>query len=151
MNVDDFITYLDGVVDNIEKAEVKGLSQCGEHLRGNIVKGIRDQKHGFEPLKEETLKAKADTKRKRGGETIGKGSSLILIDKSDYVSSFSSNVDRAKKSVIVGTDHDQGRALEFGYEPRNLPARPHIGPALDESIPGFETILTDVLQEAFEE
>lgn len=150
MNINDFIGKLDEFVENIDKVEVKALSRCGEHLRGNIIKGIRDQKFDFAPLKDETIKAKQNKNRKRGGETIGKGSSLILIDKSDYVSSFTSSVDEAEKKVAVGTNEPQGRALEFGYEANNLQARPHIEPALDESIPGFKDILVEVLPEVFE-
>ncbi len=122
------------------------LYRSGEIVRKNIVKGIRDQKYKslWPALKENTLKAKTNSKR----ANKGKGSSLILIDKGDYLSSFAV----AKKSteeVHVGSNHPQSRALEFGYEKNNIPARPHVLPAFEDSKSELETELTSAIGDVF--
>ena len=115
----------------IEKLE-DSLERGGEIIRKNIVKGIRNQEFNFAPLKPSTVAAKSKP-RMRSGHQIPAGSSLILVDQGDYLSS----VTTVKKDgeVLVGTNHPQGRRLEFGYEPAGQEARPHFEPGLNKSEP----------------
>ena len=107
---------------HIKKHIGNALEISGEVVRAKIVKGISRQSFDFVALADSTI----ERKRK-----LGK-SPLTLVENSDYVSSFA--VDRIKwDEVLVGTTMPQGRALEFGFASRNLPARPHVGPALEDS------------------
>jgi len=99
------------------------LEVGAEIVRANIIKGIRDQKYSFAPLSQRTK----EYKQKKGL------SPLILIAEGDYMASFATKA-VSWDEVHIGSNHPQSRALEFGYEPRGLPARPHVGPAMMDSI-----------------
>ncbi|MCL2154046.1 MAG: phage morphogenesis protein [Leptospirales bacterium] len=144
---DDFIKKLNNAGTLLKENMENALMVSGEIVRGNIVKGIRGQKYNFVPLAPATLKAKSKP-RKRGKYTIRAGSRLTLVDQSDYVASFA--VEKKDwDEVQVGTNHPQGRALELGYAPRNLPARPHVAPAFEESIDVVQKTLQDALSGVF--
>jgi hypothetical protein len=131
---DKFIKMKD--INVAKKLEVV-TEQCGEIIRGDIIKAIRDQKIQGPPLKKETREAKSKPRyrtsiRKDGTKVkrrVPSGSDKRLIDQGDYMSSFVSEKIRYDK-VRIGTNHPQARALEKGYAPRNLPARPHVDPAV---------------------
>ncbi len=130
-------------LENIERAMQDhmgdALETAGELLRGNIVKGIRNQKFDFAPLAESTKKTKIRDNK----------SPLILIREGDYLASFAVKREGWDK-VHVGSNHPQGRALEHGYEPGNLPARPHVAPALGESAEEILDTLGNGLATVFE-
>jgi hypothetical protein len=110
------------------------LEIAGEVVRGNIVKGIRDQKWNFKPLAESTLKKKKERQ--------------ILIETSDYVNSFAVQK-TSNLEVQVGTVEPRARALEFGREEVNLPPRPHVGPGFRDSKNEVAKILGDGFAGAF--
>ena len=62
-----------------------------------------------------------------------KRNSLILVNFGDLSSSIEV-VRRGPGDWEVGTNHVAARAHEFGYKPRNLPARPFFLPAFEDSI-----------------
>ena len=127
-----FDSFLGGLHHEITEKLEGTLERGGEIIRKNIVKGIRNQEFNFEPLKPATVAAKSKP-RVRSGHQIPAGSSLILIDQGDYLSSITS----VKKDgeILVGTNHPQGKRLEFGFEPTGQVARPHFQPGLDASEP----------------
>jgi hypothetical protein len=146
-NIDNLINRLNNMGTLVRREMERPLMIAGEIVRANIVKGIRGQKFDFAPLSPVTKEAKSKP-RKRGGFTISAGTDGILMDQTDYVGSFAvEQIDWDE--VHVGTDHPQGRALEHGYEPRNLPARPHVAPALEESRDKIEEKLGDAFKEIF--
>ncbi len=132
---------------NIVKQMDNALVTAGEVVRRNIVKGIQEQRIEGPSLKSTTLEAKSKP-RKRGKDTIPSGSNLKLIDQGDYVSSFATE-QVSETEVHVGSNHDQARALEFGYAPRNLPARPHVGPAVERSMDEMGEVLRESFEGAF--
>lgn len=105
---------------NIPFADAIGqtVGRCAELVRGQIVKNIRDQKIEGPDLK-------ASTWRKKKG-------SQKLIEEGDYLSSYATK-QISNTEAHVGSNHPQARALELGYEPRNLDPRPHVGPAFEEA------------------
>lgn len=122
------------------------LEIAAEAVCANVVKGIRDQKWDMEPLKPETLEAKS--KHRGGKDPKPPGSNLILIDQADYLASFTTEK-VSWDEIHVGSNHDQARALEFGYEPRNLPARPHFHPGIEESVEEFLDIIGEGFRSMF--
>lgn len=141
-----FGDFLGGVHDKMTTELGNALERSGEIVRKNIVKGIRDQSFGFAPLKPRTMEAKL-SQRIRSGHIIGPGSSLILIDQGDYLASFT--VVAKNSEVMIGTNHPQARALEFGYEPRNLVARPHCEPGLKQSEEEVKEEMAAAFRECF--
>lgn len=137
-NIDDLINRLNNMGTLVRREMERPLMIAGEIVRANIVKGIRGQKFDFAPLAEATIERK---KQKNYSD-------LILIAQGDYVASFAVE-QQDWDEVHIGTNHAQGRALEHGYEPRNLPARPHVAPALEESRDKIEEILGDAFKEIF--
>lgn len=137
-NIDDLINRLNNMGKIVQQEMRRPLRIAGEIVRTNTVKGIRGQKFNFKPLAESTIEQK---KRK-------KYSNLILIAQGDYMASFAVE-QKDWNDVQIGTNHAQGRALEFGYKPRNLPARPHLGPAFDESQDKIGEILNEAFQGIF--
>jgi hypothetical protein len=138
-NIDVLINRLNDMGSILKKNMERPLLIAGEVVRTNIVKGIRGQKYNFKPLAPSTVEQKARQKH----------SNLILIAQGDYMGSFTVE-QRDWDEVHIGTNHNQGRALEFGYKPRNLPARPHVGPGLEESREKIKDILEDGFKQVFE-
>jgi HK97 gp10 family phage protein len=137
-NIDNLINRLNNMGTLVRREMERPLLIAGEIVRANIVKGIRGQKFDFAPLAESTIERK---KQKNYSD-------LILIAQGDYVASFTVEQEDWDE-VHIGTNHAQGRALEFGYEPRNLPARPHVAPALEASREKVEEKLGEAFKEIF--
>lgn len=135
-NIDDLIGRLAGLSTVVRKRMERPLMVSGEVVRANIVKGIRGQKFNFAPLKPATVERKQ----------LKNKSSLILISEGDYMASFAVEQKRWDE-VQIGTNHKQGRALEFGYKPRRLQKRPHVAPALKAS----EKKIHELLEQGFKE
>ena len=59
-------------------------------------------------------------------------------------------VDRSELpfAIEIGTELVYGRAHELGYPPRNLPARPFLGPAVEDVAPKFETFFFNAVMRA---
>jgi len=122
--------------NSMEKHMGDALERGAEIVRGYIVKGIRDQSLGHTPLKPATLARKAKKSQ----------SDLILIAEGDYIASFATDKE-AWDTVHVGTNFPQSRAMEHGYEPAGIPARPHVEPALEASIEEYLEELQSGLSE----
>lgn len=137
-NIDNLINRLNNMGTLVRREMERPLLIAGEIVRANIVKGIRGQKFDFAPLVESTIERK---KQKNYSD-------LILIAQGDYVASFAVEQEDWDE-VHIGTNHAQGRALEMGYEPRNLPARPHVAPALEASREKVEEKLGEAFKEIF--
>ncbi|MDI7213781.1 phage morphogenesis protein [Leptospira santarosai] len=106
--------------DKLSKVQDKNATL----VQANIIKGIRSQKYksGWPELSEATKERK---------EKQGK-SPLTLIEDGEYSASYEI-VTIDDSTTIVGTNSIQARALERGFETKNIPARPHVGPALEDS------------------
>ncbi len=137
-NFDRLLDILGDFRERMEDTMAGPLEEAGEVVRAHIVKGIRDQKWAWPPLAPSTVERKA----------LKKQSPLTLIAEGDYFASFTTERVRWDE-VHVGTNHPQGRALEFGYGPRALPPRPHMGPALEESREEVAEVLEAGYQEVF--
>ncbi|TAL31584.1 MAG: phage morphogenesis protein [Spirochaetes bacterium] len=137
-NFDRLMELLENFKEHMEDKMASPLEEAGEIVRKNIVKGIRDQKWLMPPLA-----AKTGLRKAKLGH-----SPLILIAKGDYFASFTTERIRWDE-VHVGTNHPQGRALEFGYAPRGLPARPHMTPALEESMPEVMEVIEEGYRKVF--
>jgi len=139
-----FDDFLGGLSDRVSNGMADGLERSGEIVRKNIVKGIRNQEFNFAPLKPSTIEAKSKP-RNRAGHSIPAGSNLILIDQGDYLSSITAV--RKGDEELIGTNHPQGRRLEFGDETNGQEARPHFEPGLAKS----EDEVKEELMESFKE
>ncbi|EMN91083.1 phage virion morphogenesis protein [Leptospira weilii] len=103
-------------------------------LQALITKGFRDQKYvsQYEALHPETIARKA----KKGFDPRF----LIEGDKSkseDLWKSFEVAT-LGKYEAVVGTNAKYARAHEFGYEAGGIPARPVLGPSIDEGYEQFK-------------
>lgn len=129
----------------------RAVARTAHVVRSRTVKGIGGEyQMDFAPLSERYARWK---KRHRG-------SNLILVSGirrgkkqqvgGNYRNSFA--VEKRREGVYeVGSNHPQARALEMGYEPRNLPARPHLTRALDESRDDYRREVLGALQRAFQD
>lgn len=124
-NIDKLLNILGGLNSHIQNHMGDALERAGEIVRKHVVTGIRDQRWPMPPLAARTIDRKMKLRQSR----------LILIARGDYFASFA--VARVSwDEVHMGTNHAQGRRLEFGYPPGSkdiTPSRPHVGPALDDS------------------
>lgn len=115
---DTFSAALKAAQGGFEKVMDEATEKNAFLLQANVVKGLRHQTRDHIELKGETLKYK-------------KGSQ-ILVEEGDL--SGSVEVEKVKNGVYeVGTNRPDALAHEFGFEKRNLPARPYFAPAIEES------------------
>ncbi|GAB4220026.1 MAG: hypothetical protein Kow00102_05730 [Spirochaetota bacterium] len=134
----DFFDNAKHIDTHIREHMGNALETAAEIVRANVVKGIRDQRYPFAPLAQRTK----EYKQMKGL------SPLILIAEGDYLASFTTKK-VSWDEVHIGSNHPQSRALEFGYEPRGLPARPHLGLALAESTHDVMSTLRDAFATMF--
>lgn len=133
------------LVDEMDKA----INRTAHNVRSRTVKGIGGEyQSSFAPLSERYARWKA---RRRG-------SNLILVSGvrggkkqqigGNYRNSFA--VEKVESGVYaVGSNYPQARALEKGYAKRNLPARRHLGRAVDESIPDLKREVLEASKRTF--
>jgi phage gpG-like protein len=118
-----------GALDKLSKAGPRlqnATMKNASILHRNMVTGIRRQKYmtnsiqNWAPLSDKYL---ASQKKRNSVSRVNEGdlSSSIDIHQHD------------KDAYEVGTNHVAALAHEFGYEPKNLPERPYMRPAMDES------------------
>lgn len=109
-------------------------------LQANITKGIRSQKYAtsWPSLSEKT---KARKKRERL-------SPLILIAHGEYSSSYEIRK-HDSETYEVGTNAPQARAQELGYEAGGIKERPHVRPAMKDSIEPIKENYLKAISEIF--
>ncbi|AXR68240.1 phage morphogenesis protein [Leptospira mayottensis] len=108
-------------------------------VQANIIKGVRSQKYKSNwPELSEATKAR---KQKKGK------SSLTLIEDGEYSASF--EITKEGDSRAIGTNSKQARAMERGFEAKGIPARPHVGPAYEESKKAIIENVRNVMKEIF--
>lgn len=73
---------------------------------------------------------------------------MTLIEEGDYSASYEI-VKEGDSTRIVGTNSIQARVLERGFEAKGISARPHVGPALEDSKELILQNFRDVLKEIF--
>lgn len=56
---------------------------------------------------------------------------MTLIEDGEYSASF--EIMKEGDSRTIGTNSKQARAMERGFEAKGIPARPHVGPAYEDS------------------
>lgn len=120
----------------------KAVGRGAKILRGAIIKKIHSQPSTWPALDPKYQKRKAaaggSNKKLISGVRSNKGSH----PSGNYVNSFADEK-IADAEYAVGSNHPQARAMEFGFEKKNIKARPHVGPALEES---REDIKADMIQ-----
>jgi phage gpG-like protein len=128
----------------------RAVSRTAHIVRSRTVKGIGGEYQAdFAPL---SVRYALWKKRHRGSDLIlvsgiRKGRRQQLGG--NYRNSFA--VDKIEDGVYaVGSNHPQARALELGYPKKNLPARPHLGRALDESRGDFKDEVLSAMQRTFQ-
>lgn len=134
-----FFDRANNIGSSIQETMGNALEVSAENIRAAVIKGIRDQKYSYAPLAQRTK----EYKQKKGL------SPLILIAEGDYLSSFATKKINWDE-VHIGSNHPQSRALEFGYEPRGLPARPHFAPAMLDSVDEVITTLQGAFTHLFD-
>ncbi|EKO53338.1 phage virion morphogenesis family protein [Leptospira kirschneri str. 200801925] len=110
-------------------------------VQANVTKGIRSQKYKSSwPELSETTKERKEEKGK---------SPLTLIEEGELSSSFEI-VKENDSTVVVGTNSKYARIHEFGFEAKNIPARPYFRPALEDSkkliLKNFRDALKDIFK-----
>ena len=131
---EEFFKHLDSYPKSMEKNMDKALRRSAEILRTNLIKGIHSQRwsSSWPALSTKYL----EQKEARGDNTniliSGYRAPSSRVPTEHYVQSFAVQK-RKKLSYAVGTNYPQARALEYGFEARGLPARPHLAPALQDS------------------
>ncbi|EMM99144.1 phage virion morphogenesis family protein [Leptospira noguchii str. 1993005606] len=109
-------------------------------VQANVIKGIRSQKYKSDwPELSETTKERKEEKGK---------SPLTLIEDGELSASFEI-VKGNDSTVIVGTNSPYARVHEFGFETKNIPARPYFRPALEDSKKLILKNFKDALREIF--
>ncbi len=142
-----FFKALDGYSKSVEQNMDHALRRSAEILRTNVTKGIHAQKwsSSWPALSAKYL----EQKESRGNNTniliSGHRSPTSTNPAQNYVQSFSV-AKRKRLSYAIGSNYPQARALEYGFEARGLPARPHLEPALKES----EEAIKDELRKGFQ-
>ncbi|EMJ66174.1 HK97-gp10 family putative phage morphogenesis protein [Leptospira sp. P2653] len=142
-----FLTVTDTFGPVLQNAVSKGQDKLAKVqdknaalVQANIIKGIRSQKYksGWPELAETTK----EKKQKEGK------SPLTLIEEGELSSSFEI-VKENDSTVVVGTNSPYARIHEFGFETKNIPARPYFRPALEDSKELIIENFKDALKEIF--
>lgn len=127
---DNFGAALESLSEKFGNELDRAMKISALQIRDKVAAGISSQKWNWENLNEKYSLFKKNHH----------GSSKILISgirlgknlvPTNYRNSFS--YQQIKPGVwTVGTNHIQGRSMEFGDEERKIPARPHLEPTLLE-------------------
>ncbi|MCB1201346.1 MAG: HK97 gp10 family phage protein [Leptospiraceae bacterium] len=132
----------------VERKGDKRVQRAANIVRTNVIKVINSQPGNWRALSLKYAERKA----------AARGSNKILISGVRTASSNTPSINyrnsfdieqTGKARFEVGSNHPQARALEFGFEPRNLPARPHLEPAIDESKTAIADEYKEFLREVF--
>lgn len=132
----------------IKSQSDKAVARGAKILRAAVIKKIHSQPSNWEALdpKYAARKAKAGGSNKMliSGVRRRKGSH----PSGNYVNSFADQK-IAEGEHAVGSNHPQARALEFGFDKKNIKARPHLNPALKESADEIRTDMVSTMKEIF--
>lgn len=123
---DTFGSVLERAKTRMGSELAKATGQNAYALQAEIHKGVAGQRFKSNSL-EDWKDLSWDYKQRKEGD-------LILIESKDLVNS----IEVARLGTFeyeVGTNDKRARAHEFGYEPRNLPARPYMRPGLEAAAP----------------
>lgn len=145
---DKLLGVLSGIPSKVERKADMAVSKSAQLIRRNVIKEIGEQ-----PAAWPRLSAKYAAQKSMKG-----GSNLILVSGirtrksrtpvTNYRNSF--EVEKSGKAQYdVGSNYPQARALEYGFEPRNLPARPHFEPAVEKSRDDILENYSNFLKEVF--
>lgn len=123
---DNFGPVLARALANVGPEMEKATQQNAYLLQAKLAEGIRRQLYysNWPALKPKTRLQKAKKRQ----------SDLTLVGEGELSSSFEV-LPIARSTFAVGTNNPYARAQEFGYSPKNLPARPYFRPALKDATP----------------
>lgn len=147
---DAFETRLRNASGRMEASIDKACARTAEQVRSITVKGLRDQSFSLAPL---SAKYAAIKEKLGGGNKVlisGVRRSKSATPRQLYLLSFST-MKVGTCEYLVGSNYPQARALENGYAENNLPARPHLAPAVKEAEPIFHEELLRGVKEAFDD
>jgi phage gpG-like protein len=118
----------------------KAIGRSAATVQRNATLGIRRQKYsGLWPALSEAYAVRKALK--------GHGNALLISE-----GDLSGSIEMSRRSAVtydVGTNMVYARAHELGYEARGIPARPFMGPALEESVPEIKEHFRDAVQGLF--
>ncbi|MBN8220693.1 MAG: hypothetical protein J0L53_07195 [Spirochaetes bacterium] len=130
----------------IHKQADKAVARGVKIVRGAVIKKIHSQPGNWPALdpKYAARKAKAGGSNKKliSGVRSKRGSH----PSTNYVNSFTDKK-IADAEYAIGSNHPQARALEFGYEKKNIKARPHLNPAVKESADAVRLDMVNTFKE----
>lgn len=127
---DNFGNVLQRIAERLPAELDRAMQISSLQIRDNVASGISAQKWNWKPLsekyKEFKQKHNASSKILISGLRLGKN-----IVPTNYRNSFS--YQKIEDGIwTVGTNHIQGRTMEFGDKKRKIPARPHLKYAINE-------------------
>lgn len=132
----------------IQSQRNKAVARGAKILVGAVKKKIHSQPSSWPGLDEKYEKRKraqgGSNKKLISGVRRGKGSH----PSGNYVNSFADQK-IADAEYAVGSNHPQARVLEFGFEKKNIKARPHLNPALKEQADNIRKDMVDTMREIF--
>lgn len=146
LGFDEAIEKLVQLPGRIHSQADKAVARGAKILRAAVIKKIHSQPSNWPALdpKYAARKAKAGGSNKKliSGVRSHKGSH----PSGNYVNSFTDQK-IADAQYAVGSNHPQARALELGYEKKNIKARPHLNPALKESADEIRADMVNTMRE----
>lgn len=129
--------YLNNITNNMKPEINKGLNEIGIHLQKKVKDKFGEYQEGWPKLKRETVIAKA-RKRALRGSSRSKFSSLAKsfnssMGSDDPLSLFGDLEGSVKRennlaalSTKVYSDNEYAAVHEYGYAPKNIPARSYM-------------------------
>lgn len=145
---DEAIKKMSELPGRVRAQKDKAVARGAKILRGAVIKKIHSQPSNWPALDEKyaARKAKAGGSGKKliSGVRAKKGSH----PSGNYVNSFADEK-IGEGEYAVGSNHPQARVLEFGFEKKNIKARPHLEPALNESREDIMADMVETMREVF--
>lgn len=141
-----------GKLEKIEKEVARksniAVRRTAHIVRKNVIKKIGEQPSGWKALSPKYAK----WKQARGGSNLLLISGIRTANSKGPITNYRNSFEVAKLKngvYAVGSNYPQAAAMEFGYAPRNLPARPHFEPAIDDSREAILVEYGNLLKEVF--
>lgn len=166
------LKHMEGMADRFEQAMQTGLKQVGQHVRGEIVKGITQQAPGgqpFAPLSALTIERKGSSKALiDNGDLVGSITYELVDDDKVFVGLLRTAKGKGGQPLVnIGRVHEEGCLIpvtqkmrgwflyNFGVKLRpetthiRIPARPFLKPVLEAEADNVAKIFQDKVSGVF--
>jgi hypothetical protein len=145
---DEFSKYLGGVSRKVDTVMDRRVARAANIIRMNVIKVINSQPAGWAALNPKYAAWKAA----HGGSRLRLVSGIRNPGSRTPAVNYRNSFDVTKlgnAKYASGTNYPQARALERGNEAKGVQARPHFGPAVDQSKPAILQEYKDGVKEIF--